>query len=85
MKKAYKGYTIDVMVTRRESRSWTAKIWIGPILEIPKSLREMGKLEDNKTKEQAKQAGLLWGEKQINSYIEKSVQLSKYSWRWEAP
>jgi len=70
MRKAYKGYTIDVLVKRQESRRWTANVWIGPILEIPKTLRDMGELEGYKTREDAKQAGLRWGEEQINAYIE---------------
>ena len=70
MKKTYRGYTIDVIVKRKENRRWTANVWIGPILEIPRTLREKGELEDHKTRGEAKQAGLLWGEEQINAYIE---------------
>ena len=35
VKKAYRGYTIDIIITRQD-RLWKATVWIGPILEIPR-------------------------------------------------
>ena len=70
MMKVYKDYTIDIIVTHKERRRYTAKVWIGPILYIPRTLRDMGELEDYTTREEANQAGFLWGKEQINAYIE---------------
>ena len=70
MKKAYKGYTIDVIVTKNGKQRYTAKVWIGPTLKIPGTLRDMGELENLTGRDEAKQAGYLWGEEQINAYIE---------------
>jgi hypothetical protein len=70
MKKAYRGYTIDVIVTKNGKQRYAAKIWIGPPLSVPPSLRQMGELENLPGREEAKHAGYLWGEEQINAFIE---------------
>lgn len=70
MRKAYRGYTIDVIVIKNGKLRYTAKVWIGPTLKIPQALRVMGELENHKGRDEAKQAGYLWGEEKINAYLE---------------
>jgi hypothetical protein len=70
MKKTHRGYTIDVIVTKNGKQSYTAKVWIGPTLKIPRTLCDVGKLENLMGRDEAKQAGYLWGEERINAYIE---------------
>lgn len=70
MKKAYRDYTIDVIVTKNRKKCYTAKVWIGPTLKIPRILRDMGELEDHTGREEAKKAGYLWGKEQIDAFIE---------------
>ena len=70
MRKAYRGYTIDVIVTKNRKKCYTAKVWIGPTLNIPRALRDMGELKDHTGRDEAKQAGYLWSEELINAFIE---------------
>ncbi len=73
MKKACGLYTIDIIVTKKDGL-WRANVWIGPILEIPKALRDMGDLEGHKSRREAEDAGVRWGKERIDVYTKKSRQ-----------
>ena len=75
MKKAYGAFTIDVIVTKKD-RLWTANVWIGPILEIPKALRDMGQLEGYKSRQEAEDAGVHWGKDRIDAYEQNRLAAS---------
>ena len=52
MKIEYRGYTIDVTVTR-QMVSWGAKVLIGPIVEPNIALREYQEIEGYSTRVEA--------------------------------
>ena len=71
MKKAYKGYTIDVIVTKNGKQRYTAKVWIGPTLKIPRTLRRCRAVrKPSRGRQEAKQSRLSDCQEQINAYIE---------------
>jgi hypothetical protein len=75
LKIAYRGYFIDVTVTKQMDALWTAKVWIGPVGEPAKALRDMGELEGYANLVEAEHAGLQWGRKRLNLYAQNKLIL----------
>ena len=70
MKIEYRGYTIDVTVTRQLDGRWSAKMLIWPIVETIKALREQHEIQGHSNRVEAEHAGLQWGRKRLNLYAQ---------------
>ena len=70
MKKTYRGFTIDVIVKGEGSGHLEGKRLDRTGTRNSKSLARNGGVEGYKTGGEAKEAGLRWGEEQINAYAE---------------
>ena len=73
MKIEYRGYTIDVTVTR-QMVSWGAKVLIWPIVETIIALREHHEVEGYKSQGEAEEAGVQWGRKRIDLYAQNKLR-----------
>ena len=69
MKTEYRGYKIDVTAAKHEDGVWTAKVYIGPVIENPKAFREMGEIDGAYSQSDAEAAGVQWGKYRIDLYL----------------
>ena len=73
MKIEYRGYTIDVTVTK-QLVGWSAKVLIWPIIETIIALREQHQIQGYSNRVEAEHAGLQWGRKRLKLYDQNKLR-----------